>query len=178
VTVPAGGLNLVPIAQGILDDVEVFFTDNDVALPDRRCIAPGAPGLIAWDCEQVVVSLASVNWGIGPAAAQPISQAGSIAGVLEVRHAQWSVQVVRCTPRMDDSGTPPPVGALHSAGEGALLDAGLLSQFLVHCVAFPHLHEWMMAGTVVRAGNVVSLGPSGGFHGFEGSLAMTVLDLT
>jgi hypothetical protein len=178
VTIPSTGLRLVPIAQGILDDVADYFTANAVELPTRRCIAPGAPGLIAWDCEQVVVALASVTWGIGEDAAQSVPQVGVAAGVMEVRYAQWSVQIVRCTPQMDEEGNPPPVETIQLAGEQALADAGILSQFLVHCVAFPQLHEWVPAGALAKAGNVVSLGPSGPHHGFEGSLSVTATELT
>lgn len=177
-TAPTTGLDLVGIGDGLLTDVRAFFAGNGVALPDRYYLAPGAPGLIAWDCEQLVVSLASVSWGIGEDASQPVPQRGSAAGVFEVRYAQWSVQLVRCTPGMDDGGQPPPPAEIQLAGERFLTDAGMLSQCLVNCAAWPTSHAWMPRGALVRAGNVVALGPSGQYHGFEGSLSVTVTDLT
>lgn len=175
---PRGGLALLPVGQGLLDDVRGFLLDNDVPVPDRYYLAPGAPGLIAWDCEQLVVSLASVSWGPSEDAGQLIPQVGGAAGVLEVRHAQWSVQLVRCTPQMDDNGDPPGMEEIQAAGEQALTDAGMLSQCLVNCAAFPKDHEWMPAGATARAGGVISLGPSGGYHGFEASFSMTTTELS
>lgn len=176
-TEPTTGLDLVPMGNGLLTDVRAFFAGNNIALPDRYYLAPGAPGLIAWDCEQLVVALASVNWGINEDAVQPSPQVGAAAGVFEIRAAQWSVQIVRCTPGMDDNGQPPPPEEIQTAGELFATDAGMLSQFLVNCAAFPANHAWMPTGALVKAGNVVSLGPSGQYHGFEGTLTVTATEL-
>jgi hypothetical protein len=176
-TEPTTGLELVAIGAGILADVRSFFAGNNVALPDRYYLAPGAPGLIAWDCEQLVVSLAAIQWGINEDAVQPAPQVGAGAGVFEIRAAQWSVQLVRCTPGMGDDGVPPAPAAIQTAGEGFLLDAGMLSQCLVNLAAFPANHAWMPVGALVKAGNVVALGPSGQYHGFEGTFTVTVTDL-
>lgn len=175
---PATGLDLLPVGQGLLDDVRAFLLANDVPVPDRCYVAPGAPGLIAWDCEQIAVSLASVFWGPGEGAGQLTAQTGGMAGIFEMRYAQWSVQLVRCTPQMTDDGDPPAMEAIQAAGELAMRDAGLLSQFLVNCAAYPKEHDWVPLGATARAGAVTSLGPAGGYHGFEGSFSMTAAELT
>jgi hypothetical protein len=176
VSEPSTGLELLSIGAGILADVRGFYAGNNVDLPERYYLAPGAPGLIAWDCEQLVVSLASITWGINEDAIQPVPQIGG-AGVFEIRHAQWSVQLVRCTPGMGDDGVPPAPATIQAAGEAFLTDAGMLSQCLVNLAAFPAGHTWMPVGALAKAGNVVALGPSGQFHGFEGTLSITVTEL-
>lgn len=174
---PATGLALLAMGQGLLDDVGAFLTANLAIPPERVYLSPGAPGLISWDCEQLVVSLAAVTWGINEDAVQPVPQAGSGAGIHEVRYAQWSVQLVRCTPVQDDSGQPPASEVIQAAGELAINDAGLLSQATVNIAAFPAAHSWVPVGALVKAGGVVSLGPQGGFHGFEATLSITATDL-
>lgn len=175
---PARGLDLLSVGEGLLEDVRQFMLDNGDPVPVRCYLAPGAPGLVAWDCEQLVVSLASVTWGISEDGGQLTPQIGGAAGVHQIRYAQWSVQLVRCTPTMDDSGNPPAAEVIQAAGEQALDDAGVLSQCLVNCAAFPAEHTWMPTGALARAGAVISLGPSGGFHGFEASFSMTATELT
>lgn len=174
---PATGLELLSIGAGILADVRAFFASNNVDLPDRYYLAPGAPGLIAWDCEQLVVSLAGVLWGINEDATQPIPQVGGGAGIFEIRHAQWSVQLVRCTPAMSDGGDPPAPASIQAAGELFVTDAGMLSQYLVNLASFPQSHSWLPVGALAKAGNVVALGPSGQYHGFEGTFTVTVTEL-
>jgi hypothetical protein len=177
VSEPTTGLDLETIGAGLLADVQAYFAANNVDLPDRHYLAPGAPGLIAWDCEQLVVSLASVSWGINEDALQPVPQIGDGAGTFEVRHAQWSVQLVRCTPVSDEGGQPPPAVDIQTAGELSLLDAGMLSQCLVNFATFPANHTWLPAGALAKAGGVVTLGPSGGFSGHEGTFTVTVTEL-
>lgn len=174
---PRTGLDLLPIGTGILTDVGAFFAGNNVELPTRRYLAPGAPGLIAWDCEQLMVCLAAIQWGINDDAVQPAPQIGAGAGIYEIRAAQWSVQLVRCTPSMGEDAEPPAASVIHASGVGFLMDAGMLSQCLVNLAAFPGEHSWMPAGALAKAGSVVALGPQGNFHGFEGSFTITVTDL-
>ena len=174
---PVTGLELVSIGAGLLADVRSFFAGNNVDLPGRYYLAPGAPGLIAWDCEQLVVSLAGVLVGINEDAAQPIPQVGGGASAFEIRHAQWSVQLVRCTPGMDDDAQPPAPAEIQAAGELFMTDAGMLTQCLVNCAAFPANHPWMPVGALAKAGNVVALGPSGQYHGFEGTFTITATEL-
>jgi len=176
VSEPTTGLDLLSLGAGILADVQAFFAGNSVTLPARCYLAPGAPGLIAWDCEQLVVALGSVRWGINEDAVQPAQETGGPSGIFQVRSAQWSVQLVRCTPTGQDE-TPPAPELIQAAGELAVADAGMLSQCLVNWASFPGNHSWVPLGALVKAGDVVSLGPQGGFHGFEGSFTITATGL-
>lgn len=159
-------------ATGLLASLVDYFAAAGVTLPDRRCVAPGAPGLIAWDCEQVVVSLAQLGLGTAEDSGFRTPQIGSPAG-LSVRFAQWSIQLVRCTPKQDDEGNPPSVAAITEAGLGALVDAGLLSQFVTNTAENPP--DWLGLGGEARCGNVVSLGPAGAYHGYESTLTLSAM---
>ena len=159
-------------ALGLLTSLVDYWAAAGVELPERQCLAPGAPGLIAWDCEQLVVSLGQIGLGTAEDSGLRSPQVGSPAGLL-VRYAQWSIQLVRCTPRPDDEGNPPPVADIGAAGLDALVDAGLLSQFVTNTAENPP--DWLDLGGEARAGGVVSLGPAGNYHGYEATLTFSAM---
>lgn len=166
------------LAQKVLDGVVAHFEAADVTLPDRQYVAPGNPQLIAWDCEQLVVSLTGIGWGSAPEAATGSVKPGSQISVQGVRHAVLSIQLVRCTPVSRDARTPwPPVQAIQDAGTEFMRDAGLLSQALVTLMAELRQGLAQDHSGLVEAGAVTSLGPEGGYHGLEATLAVTSLML-
>jgi len=166
------------LAQKVLDGVVAHFDAADVALPDRRYIAPGNPQLIAWDCEQLVVSLTGIGWGSAPDAAVGSVKPGAQMSVQGVRHAVFSIQLVRCTPKSNDTRTPwPPAAEIQAAGVDFMRDSGLLSQALVTLLAELRQGLAQDRSGVVEAGALTSLGPEGGYHGMEATLAITSLML-
>lgn len=173
-TPPGTRLVLEAQATGLLDALVAYFGAAGVELPTRRYVAPGAPGLIAWDCDQVVVSLAQVGLGTAEDSGLRTPQYGAPAGLL-VRFAQWSIQIVRCTPVSDDSGDPPSAEEIQDAGLAALVDAGLLSQFVTNTAE--KTPDWLGPGGEARAGTVVSLGPTGRYHGYESTLTFSAMNV-
>lgn len=169
-------LQLQPVADGLMAWVVDAFAAEGVNLPERRTLAPGSPGEIAWDCEQVALALATLTPSGGGGVANLLPQAGSPAGVGLVRLATWSIQVVRCTPEPDEDGNPPDVGQLAAAGAAQLADIGVLSQCLAGLASStPGTVAWLQPGTVINAGGVATLGPAGGFHGAEATVSISTL---
>lgn len=170
------GLDIAGVAQDLLDHVirhwERATPGTAVPLPERRLVAPGDPRTIAWDCEQLTISLEGI--GFGPAvdiSASPSPRAGISLSVNSLRHAVLTVSVVRCTPQGGEDGTPPSMGALHAAGLTYLRDCGLLSQAVV---TFAGIMRAELDDTEsVQCGAVTPFGPSGGFHSADCAMAIT-----
>jgi hypothetical protein len=182
VTAPATGLGLAvgDIARMILDGVVAHYDAVDAAcakpsgranLPRRRIIAPGNPRLIAWDCEQVVVTMSGIGVGQAPGEGGRPAGRGNPISATGLRHAVFAVQVVRCTPESRDGTTPPPEQEVTDAGLAYLRDAGLLSQALVDVCT--NVAGGLPIGSRVVPGAVEALGPEGGFAAVEGALAVT-----
>jgi hypothetical protein len=161
-------------ASGLLFALVDYFAAAGVALPERRYVAPGTPGLIAWDCEQVVISLSQVGLGAAEDYAMRTPQMGSPAGLL-VRYASWSIQLVRCTPTQDDEGNPPPAEDIAAAGLASLVDVGLLSQFVTNTGENPPF--WADGPGNVRGGAVVPIGPAGNYHGYEATVTLSAMSV-
>lgn len=171
------GLRLVLEGQatGLLDALVAHWAAAGVDLPARRYVGPGAPGLQAFDCAQVVVSLGQVNLGTSEDHGLASPQIGAPAGLL-IRYAQWSLQVLRdCAPASNDDGEPPAASVINEAGLDAMVDAGLLSQFVTNTAAYPP--SWLGPGVVARAGAVVPIGPAGGIYGHEATVTFTAMDV-
>jgi hypothetical protein len=167
-------INVSELAQKTLDAVVAHFDAADVLLPDRRYVAPGNPQLIAWDCEQLVVALTGIGWGAAPDSAAQSMKPGSQISAFGIRHAVFSVQLVRCTPISKDTRTPwPPPEEIQASGIKFMQDAGRLSQALVTVVAELRQSIAQDRAGLVEAGVLTSLGPEGGYHGLEATLAIT-----
>jgi hypothetical protein len=173
-------LQLWPTAHGLLDEVVAWYEDHpaELALPDRRAVVPGAPGVIAWDCEQVTVALANITVGGLNAQSVAMPRAGAPAGVGLPRIATWSVQVVRCTPESGEDATPPSAAELEVAGGRALSDAGLLSECMMSLATLaPGSRVWLPVGSTINAGAVTPLGPEGGFHAVEAAVSISAMEV-
>ena len=176
-TPPPIALSVLELARVFLDGVEQHFQAQGQALPDRRFIAPGNPQLVAWDCEQLVVALTGI--GIGPAPDAPVQsprQGGPISA-FNVRHAIFSIQLVRCTPTVGEGSNDafPAAAAIDAAGEQSMRDAGLLSDAVV--LMCSQLSGQLPPGSHVQAGLTSSLGPEGGYHANEATVAVTAMRL-
>jgi len=169
------GLTIRAMAESILAAVQEHYaaTSPAVALPDRQYLAPGAPDQIAWDCEQLVVSVAGIGWGQAPSAGQsPSPKIGAQVSVTAMRHVIFDVSLVRCTPSDGDAITGiPEASAIHAAGQAFMTDMGLLSQALV--VACASVRAGLDRAALVEPGAVNPAGPSGGYHGMSAQIAVT-----
>lgn len=172
---PGVGAIAADLARRFLDAVVDHFTAAGVDLPDRRFLAAGNPQLIAWDCEQLFVALTGL--GIGPAPDSPVQspRAGGPVGAFNVRHAIFSIQLVRCTPTVGEGSNDvfPPVAEIDAAGERSINDAGLLSDAVVQMCS--RLQKELGRNHSVQAGLTSSLGPEGGYHANEATVAITAL---
>lgn len=170
----AAGLRLTidTLAQQVLTAVENQFTASALELPVRRYIAAGDPLSIAWDCEQLVVALQGIGWGQAEDLSVATPKVASQFAVSAVRHAVFSIQLIRCNPSVGKNGLPSP-DDVHAAGLQAMRDAGQLSQALVWLVS----HLELGPDGIAQAGAITPQGPSGGYHGMEGTLSITAGEL-
>lgn len=163
-------LSIASLAVNLLQAVAGHFQQAGVTLPDRRGVVPGEPRVIAWDCEQLTVSLAGIGWGQAVDLSSNSPAPGSQAGVMAVRHAVFAVTLVRCTPTRRDGKTPDMVD-LDEAGVQFMRDAGLISQALVEHGS--RVRSGLPPEGRVQMGAVEAVGPSGGFHGLESTMTVT-----
>lgn len=174
-TTAGQALTIRAMAESILAAVQEHYaaTDPAVALPERQYVAPGSPDQIAWDCEQLVVSVAGVGWGQAPSAGQsPSPKIGTQVSATAVRHVIFDVSLVRCTPSEGDPDTGLPDAAdIHAAGLAYMTDMGLVSQALV--VACASVRTGLDRSDLVEPGAVNPAGPSGGYHGMSAQIAVT-----
>jgi hypothetical protein len=179
VTTAGKALTIRAMAESVLGAVQDHYaaTDPAVTLPDRQYIAPGAPDQIAWDCEQLVVSVVGLGWGQAPSAAQsPQPRMGTHVSVTALRHVIFDVSLVRCAPSDGDPDTGIPAMAdIHAAGLAYMTDIGLLSQALV--VACATVRSGLDRSALVEPGAVNPAGPAGGFHGMSAQIAVTAGNL-
>lgn len=169
-TAPQQGLDLLTFAQQLLTDVPARFASAGNPLPDRRMIIPGDPLQHAWDCEQFTVGLTGTGFGQAEDLSAITPRAGSPVSAFSVRHAVYSLQIVRCAPNVSAKGVPTPE-QIQAGGEQMLRDAGLLSQVLTELV------QELGGAPHARAGATNSDGVSGGYYGLTGSISITTGDL-
>lgn len=175
------GLNVADTAQDLLNHVIAHYAaaapGTVSPLPERRAVLAGDPRTVAWDCEQLTVSLDGI--GVGPSQdsqlAVPGVRMGSPLSATALRHAVFSVSLVRCTPAMSEDGTPPTAEELNAAGLVFMRDCGLLSQAMVTFAGI--LADRLPDTASVECGAVQPFGPSGGFHAADTAMAITVPEL-
>lgn len=171
------GIAVRTLAQNILEAVKAHWANSSATpLPERRYVAPGDPGSQAWDCEQLVVSLAGIGFGPAQDAAPPVTpRAGSPASIMTVRHAVFSIALVRCLPGPTGRGaTPPTVEVLNAAGDQFMTDAGMLSQALVWWAS--RTQKNLLPGdgaSSVQLGVIEPDEAAGGFVGMSGTAIVT-----
>lgn len=175
-TAPPTALSVLELARLFLDGVEQHFADQGQVLPDRRFIAPGNPQLIAWDCEQLFVALTGIGIGAAPDTPVQSPRQGAPVSAFNVRHAIFSIQLVRCTPTVGDTNAEfPAAEQIDAAGAQSMRDAGLLSDAVV--LMCSQLSKALPPGSTVQAGLTSSLGPEGGYHANEATVAVTAMRL-
>ncbi len=168
-------LSLADLGQLVFDTIVAQFAAAGVELPDRKVMVPGAPEQVAWDCEALILTLSGVGPGTSPSRPAPVRSVGSQFGATVLKHAVWTVQLVRCDPKPNSRGGPPTVAALNSAAQALWVDAGLLAHALDQVGS--DLTRKLPPGTQVEVNAVSPAGPEGGFVGIQGSVTMTVGNL-
>lgn len=176
---PSGrAINVAEVGELIFATVVAHFEADQhelrQPLPERRYMAPGDTAAVAWDCEQFTVAIIGVGTGVAPESGAQSAKPGTGSGITGTRHAIYSVTLVRCTPVLDEDGTPPTMAALHEAGRHYLHDVGMVSQALVEAGSKLRVVD---RSAVITAGAVQPIGPSGGFVGLEGQLTVTTAHL-
>jgi len=127
---------------------------------------------VAWDCEQLVITMSGIGQGPAPGTGGEPRGTGRQISSMGVRHTVLVAQLVRSHPESPDGTTPPDAGEVTRAGLASMRDAGLLSQALIAVAA--RITGGLPKGSRATAGAVEALGPEGGYSGLEGSIAVTV----
>jgi hypothetical protein len=141
------------------------------ALRDRRIMAPGAPELVAYDCEALILTMSGIGRGQAPGAAR-VTTVGPGISAMGLRHIVFSIDLVRWEPMPSGGGTvPPTVETMNAAAAAFFRDAGLLSQALV--AVGVDVARALPRGSLVEAGAVVPVGPEGGLVGLRGTVSVT-----
>lgn len=172
-------LNVLEIGQTLLEGVVQHWTARtDPAvepLPDRRYLYGGDAAVVPWDCEQFTVAMQGIGNGQGEDASATAPPLGAGTSVFNVRHVIFEILVLRCVAVVDDEGNAPPVSVMHAEGERAFRDAGMLSQALTEIAA--SVRPQLEKGGIARAGQVLAVGPEGGFGGVVGLFQVSLLGL-
>lgn len=170
-------ISVEALGHKLLAAIEEHFAQAGAgsALPERRAVMPGEPRGVAWDCEQLAITIVGVGWGQALDASSPSPQTAGQTAVMALRHVVYAATLVRCTPAPFNDGSPPDMTALAAAGAQFFRDAGLLSQALVEFAS--KLRQGLPREARVQPGAVEPIGPSGGFHGLEGTMAITAAAL-
>lgn len=169
---PGLGLSIGPIAQTVLDTTITHFAEAGVDLPARQIIAPGAPELIAFDCEMLAVTCSGIGIGPAPGQGNTSQRTGRPISANGLRHAIFAITLLRPEPKPRNGGQQPPrAEELTAAGLSLMRDMGLLSQALIEvCTAVDSI---LPEGSQAAAGAVNTVGPDGGLSGMQGSLSVT-----
>jgi hypothetical protein len=92
--------------------------------PARQYVSDGP--LVAWDCEQVVVTVENTFGHQGDPTAER-----SLVDCLTMRAVTLGIWIVRCAPTMDDDGEPPPAETIDSNALVTLADPGIVTDAIV-----------------------------------------------
>ncbi len=157
---PPANSVLYDLAHDVLDAVVTTFAAAAVGLPSRRYVTSG---LVAADCEQLVVSLEMVNRGIP--GVPDIAPQQSPGARVSPRHLTMGIWLIRCVPMPTQAAhqvRPPSEADLDASGLELATDLWLL---------FHGIHAAYASGTILSTceglgiGPATPLGPEGGFGG-------------
>lgn len=166
-------LDITGPARALLDLVGAAAADEGITLPERQYIAPGLAGTEAWDGEQVTVGIQLLSPGnASRVGVPPGTRTSTPAGASPMTSLTLRVEIVRCTPSVDEDGTPS-ADALDAAGVQGCRDAALLHEVRDRIVTQAALTGGESSDAL--PGNIVPSGPSGGLAGIALSVAVTAL---
>ena len=160
---------LYGVARQILDAVAAGLEQagGDHKPPSRQYVSDG--NLVAWDCEQLVVAVASTFSHDGNVATEYQGTAVAMAP----RAAEVEVWLVRCCPTPDDDGEPPAADAIDASAAVVLADPMIILDTLWRKHAAGELAS--CKGLAFRRWQAV--GPSGGLTGGVLRLVVNLTDV-
>lgn len=141
-------------AVDLLGRVEDAAANAGVVLPERRFVSNGE---VAFDCELVAIQVPTGFRG-SPALPSPDRNRRNVT----VWTFEFTVWLIRCVPTINDRGIVPTAAALQDSASVILRDAHILTYDLM-----PLLDDLSDTCTHVAAGNLVGVGPEGGFAGWQ-----------
>ena len=139
------------LAEGVAAELVAAYEELDVAAPDRRYVWFSTPAV---DCEQLVVSFTRIYTGIPSQEGNEPQYGNLVQRVVEMR-----IEVHRCVPVVDESGTPPEPVAMQAAAETLINDAWVVRRALE---AYP-----TVIGQLKSVGTQEPIEAQGGFAGFS-----------
>lgn len=147
----------ITLARAILQHVGAYYTTNNVPIPARQYVSPGLP---AWDCEQVVVTVERQS----PVAGDPTLEGPTAVQAdpaFHMRAATIAITVVRCVPVLGEQGELTSTDDEEDAAELILADAGHVWLAIVQALDDGDLPGCGAVAFVSWDG----LGPEGGLAG-------------
>lgn len=116
---------LYAIARQVLDLAGAALATTEAGAPARQYVSDGP--LVAWDCEQIVVTVENTYSHRGDVSVEDTSP----LDCLVMRAAVLGVWVVRCAPTLDDDGTPPDANEIDTNAAIVLADPMVLLDAIV-----------------------------------------------
>lgn len=108
---------IADLADAMLAAVVDRYAASGVPLPDRQYVHAGE---VAYDCEQLVVSLEVIYPGLP--GAEDVTAPPRSVGIFAAT-ARLGVHLVRCVPKPSNQGKAPSADALQTAGRALLIDS-------------------------------------------------------
>lgn len=155
---------LSTLADSILTAVNTVFAAAGVTLPARQYVHTGA---VAWDCEQVTVSLGRLFTGL-PQGETPGAET-TICG--EPRALDFSIWIIRCVPKVGapDARSWPSPTDLTAAAHVTMNDTITLFYGLRNAYS---ANTFLVPCEAASFGPIQMVGPDGGFGGIVMSLGV------
>lgn len=158
------------IASDLLTSVVDRLTAAGITVPDRQY---AHAGLVAWDCESVVVTVRELIHAF-PGGSGALNAPGGSTQLLVCsppRHVHMEAWIIRCVPVPSDNGDPPSAAALDASAEIVLADVWSLAYVLW---AGYQAEEWGGRCASVMLGAVEVVGPEGGYVGVKADVFLLV----
>ena len=154
-------INLGALARRCLDAVVAHHDEHGWHLPERRYLAAGEPTAVAADDEHLAVMVEKMLPGVSPNSQRQTVQSKGAGAVLLPR-VTLVIRLMRCIPVADEHGAPP-AEEIDEGSTALFTDVGrVLSSLYAWCRS----EDGPMLNAQVSFGEVMSLGPAGGYAGF------------
>lgn len=167
-TLPLDPSAVYDLATDLLDSVVARMNaELDVQLPPRQYVHAG---LVAADCEQVVVAVPEP--GLAHSFPGFTASSGAGADVLVCsppRHVTLEVWVWRCVPVTQDNGDSPTTTDLDAAAQVTLADLWTLAYIL-----WLYRDDWKGVCASLLLGPVEVVGPEGGYTAVKATVFLLV----
>jgi hypothetical protein len=168
--------DLLTWAEGVIPALVLYFANRNVELPARRRIVPGQLQLDSWDCEQVSVGFAGITDPGRQGTTSGAPRTGTPFSALKRRQVAYGIQIVRCAGSCNQPTFGTDNDEYGEVGKQMLVDAALLSQFMVDMASAPP--DWHPKEINADAGDVVPIGPEGRMYALEASVIFDLMART